>query len=370
MLTITAAQARAHVFDRQHLTTAAPDLHAMVQQQIVVQTQLDQGLEHAAFVRVPAASIAQVNAALHARTLVKTWTIRSTKHTAIPRDLPLLVQAVNRERIEWWRKAICKRFKFTEAQLDAVEAGILDAAKDGPLDRKAMHAAVPLLNDIDPRTWNGAMMGLVYRGEMVFTDEPGPTFARRDRWLPDLEWSLPDEDIARREFIRRFFYAFGPATLYDLAHWAGWRITDTRNRLAAVEDMLRPLTVEGWAGDFLALASDIDRLTAADPAAIPPVLLIGKFDALSVGWKDKTRFLDEEHYKLVYKKAAQIEATVWFSGRVAGGWRSRATKKTLTVTVVPFRTFSTAETTHLEAQAAALAAFYGLGLNLQVAADF
>ena len=53
---------------------------------------------------------------------------------------------------------------------------------------------------------------------------------------------------------------------------------------------------------------------------VPLVRLLPKFDALIMGHKDKTRFMDEAARKRVFLPAAEVSATVLVDGRVEGVW--------------------------------------------------
>lgn len=130
------------------------------------------------------------------------------------------------------------------------------------------------------------------------------------RWCPEglAEWAT---EAAEVELARRWLAAFGPGTAEDLRWWAGWTKTQTRRALTE----LRPVEVDldGTAG--LVLAGDLDEPPAVEPwAALLPAL-----DSTPMGWQQRDWFLGE-HGPRVFDRNGNIGPTVWWDGRIVGGW--------------------------------------------------
>ena len=53
----------------------------------------------------------------------------------------------------------------------------------------------------------------------------------------------------------------------------------------------------------------------------PSVNLLPSLDPYIMGYRDRRRFLDPEHYDQVFDQAGNAFATVWVNGRVVGVWR-------------------------------------------------
>lgn len=349
---LTSTQALAFYLQRQFLTTPAPDPEAVPRRLIAIQTQVDSTLPNALWRRCPDVKPDWVESAFNERrSIVKVWTIRQTLHTVAPDDLPLLVAAFGN-----WMAAERYRHRHKWSNLSdeenaALERGLYEALGDGPMTYDELREAVPEFT-IEP--YGRELKPLVFRGDVVALDNK--RFARRDRWLPDLEWNLPTEADARVELARRYLEGYGPASVHDFAHWSGLRISDSRPAFEALE--LVPVAIEGWQGDCFLLPEQVEAARAAQE--IPPLLLMPKYDVVTLAHKDKTRILDEGHYKQVFKPSAHVEAVVLIDGRVAATWRQKMTKTMLKVALVWSQNLRASDKRLLEAEAQALAAFYGL----------
>jgi hypothetical protein len=135
-----------------------------------------------------------------------------------------------------------------------------------------------------------------------------------DRWL---EGGIPafDADMARGQLIRAWLAAFGPATETDLRWWTGWTARDARTALASVPHAT--VDLDGTTG-FLP-ADDLEPVEAPEPwAALLPTL-----DPTTMGWKERGWYLGP-HGRMLFDSAGNAGPTVWWDGRVVGGWAQRA----------------------------------------------
>jgi hypothetical protein len=130
------------------------------------------------------------------------------------------------------------------------------------------------------------------------------------RWCPEglAEWTT---EAAEVELARRWLAAFGPGTAEDLRWWAGWTKTQVRRALAE----LRPVEVDLDGVTGLVLADDLEEPPAVEPwAALLPAL-----DSTPMGWQQRDWFLGE-HGPRVFDRNGNVGPTVWWDGRIVGGW--------------------------------------------------
>ena len=148
-------------------------------------------------------------------------------------------------------------------------------------------------------------------------------------------------DAARRELVRRYLAAFGPATRAEIAGWSGLKVRDFADRL----DGLRRLR-DDRGRELL----DLPRapLPAADTPA--PVRFLPKFDNVLL---DRQRVLPEEYRRLVVRKNADVQPTFTVDGLVAGSWSFRRGR----VTTEPFAPLPRTGKRELEDEASRLAAW-------------
>ncbi|MFF7943732.1 winged helix DNA-binding domain-containing protein [Nocardia gamkensis] len=139
------------------------------------------------------------------------------------------------------------------------------------------------------------------------------TWAPIESWLPDGVPALPAAE-ARVELVRRWLRAFGPAPVSDVKWWTGWTLGEVRAALGALD--LVEVDLDGVTG--VLLADDVEPVAAPEPwAALLPAL-----DPTPMGWQAREWYLGP-HAPRVFDSNGNIGPTVWWDGRVVGGWAQR-----------------------------------------------
>ena len=139
------------------------------------------------------------------------------------------------------------------------------------------------------------------------------------RWAPLETWcqgGLPEWPAgeAEVELARRWLAAFGPATAEDLRWWAGWSAGQVKRALARLGPA--EVDLDGAAG--VMLPDDLDPVPPPEPwaALLPPL------DTTPMGWSRREWFLGP-HGPRLFDRTGNVGPTVWWDGRVIGGWASR-----------------------------------------------
>ncbi|QHC26271.1 winged helix DNA-binding domain-containing protein [Streptomyces sp. GS7] len=148
--------------------------------------------------------------------------------------------------------------------------------------------------------------------------------SRRGGWTSNQHaWTLAPElpdmpaPLARAELVRHWLGAFGPGTVADLKWWTGWTVTETRKAVAAAQAVEVRLD-DGITG--YALAEDLDA-PVADPE--PSAVLLPALDPTPMGWRERGFYLDPDHVAALFDRMGNIGPTVWWDGRIVGGWAQR-----------------------------------------------
>ncbi|MCB0077890.1 MAG: AlkZ family DNA glycosylase [Anaerolineales bacterium] len=293
------------------------------------------------------------------RTLVKLWGQRGTLHLYASDEWPL-IHAANAVRNRWWERHAEDAAAYAKAA-DAVGALIEER---GTLGRSDLRESEIALEDHHFSAWGGIFAELVRRGVACHGPAEGGEgrFMARSHWLPELEWAPPDGDEANVKLARRFFAAYGPATVQDFAYWRGWYVAACKRWLAALGDDLVEVTVDG--APMLALRDDLDALRRTPPPHDAwPVRMLYRFDPLLLAVKDKSWLVDDAHYKRIWRPAGHIEGTIIDHGRAVATWRYQRKSSGLSIGVSPFAPLPTHVQRAVEGQAQAIAAFFGLPLQ-------
>ncbi|MFE7857726.1 winged helix DNA-binding domain-containing protein [Streptomyces sp. NPDC057403] len=136
-------------------------------------------------------------------------------------------------------------------------------------------------------------------------------------------WALapahPELDLAgaQAELIGRWLAACGPATEADLKWWTGWKVTDVRRALAAIG--ARPVSLDEGTG--YVVEGDADPV--AGPVE-PWAALLPALDPTAMGWQSRDWYLAPELRPSLFDRSGNVGPTVWWDGRVVGGWAQRA----------------------------------------------
>jgi hypothetical protein len=271
------------------------------------------------------------------RSLVRMLGMRRTLFV-VPRELVPIVDAActraiaarERRRVEqmvadsgistqpavWVRRAMTTAERALEARGDAFTS---DLTRSIPTLGRRLRAGTGTRWEITQSAGSRILPQLAMEGRIV-RGRPRSTWVNGQyRWVPATAWlgaeiERLDPAVAQRELARRWLAAFGPATEIDLRWWTGWTARVARAALAAIPHEV--VDLDGAAG--LVLAHDVD---AVDPPA-PSAALLPTLDPTTMGWKERGWYLGP-YERLLFDANGNAGPTVWWDGRVVGGWSQR-----------------------------------------------
>lgn len=297
--------------------------------------------------RMRAGGVAEVDRALYEdRTLLRLLAMRRTVFVTGRADAPALLagcslEVAARERRKLLGLLAASGVADSPAGVEKWLTGAEQAAVEA-LAARGEATAAELAGD-DPRfateivlsrgkSYEGRqkaaarlLLLLAAEGRVVRGRPRGGWTSHQYRWSPVERWlpgGLPplDEEAAEAELARRWLSVFGPATVEDLRWWTGWTKTRTSRALAAVH----PVEVRMAAGEDttvpgLVLPGDLDTTEAPAPwAALLPAL-----DSTPMGVHERAWFLGP-HGPRLFDRAGNIGPSLWWEGRVVGGWAQDA----------------------------------------------
>lgn len=280
--------------------------------------------------RVPGAVEADVDAALEARQIVRTWPLRGTLHL-MPSTRLRDVLALTGPRIH--RKSATTR---RELELDdATYATVRDVAERelaaGPRSRAELQAAWEA-SGIATGGQRGyhllawlALDAVICLGPAEGRDQ---RFVLVDEWLP----AAPgiDHEATLTWLITTYFRGHGPATVRDAAWWSGLTLTDVRRAIAASGDALAPFD-----GERFVATQGNDADGGASRAA--GRLMLPAFDEYFLGYTDRFPVCDPVHARRVVPGGNGVFQPVLVDrGRVVGLWRRRDARRGASVTLEAF----------------------------------
>ncbi|MFC8515771.1 winged helix DNA-binding domain-containing protein [Streptomyces sp. NPDC057257] len=188
--------------------------------------------------------------------------------------------------------------------------------------------------------------GKVVRGRPL-----GSWTSSQFRWAvapPHPELDVPEAQAA---LLGRWLAACGPATEADLKWWTGWKVTDVRRALAAIEAQEVSLDE----GKGYVVHGDADPV--AGPAE-PWAALLPALDPTAMGWQARDWYLPPELRPRLFDYSGNVGPTVWWNGRVIGAWAQRPDGE-IAWHLLDEEGIGRAERTAIEAEAARLRGWVG-----------
>ncbi len=109
-----------------------------------------------------------------------------------------------------------------------------------------------------------------------------------------------------------------PRPVTDLKWWTGWNAGDVKKALALLD--VTEVDLGGNTG--IVLSDDLEPAPEPEPwAALLPAL-----DATPMGWQERGWFLGG-HGLTLFDRNGNIGPSIWWDGRVVGGWAQRRTAR-------------------------------------------
>ena len=338
--TIGIAERRARLARRHHLAfdARADDFAQLAGDMVGLHATDPASVYLAARARMRDATVAEIERVLYEeRRALRMIGMRRTMFV-VPLELAAVVQAACTEVIALTQRRRYARM-LEQAGIAADGAAWLDdvaSATLAALEARGEAFAAELSADVprlrakvhygEGRKWAGSQSATTYvlfllaaEGRIVRGRPRGSWTSSQHRWVPARSWfpaPLPrlDPVAARTELVRRWLAAFGPGTLADLGWWTGLPLGQVRAALAAIE----PVEVDLGGTTGFVLSEDDEP----EPEPEPWVALLPALDPTVMGWKERSWYLGE-HGRTVFDTAGNAGPTVWWSGRIVGGWAAR-----------------------------------------------
>lgn len=292
----------------------------------------------------------QVEDAVRAREIVRTWPMRGTLHWVAAEDARWMCRLLAAPG----GTALTTRY----AQL-GLTAGDVDRA--GRLFEEHLHEpmsrpeliALLAAHGIDPAgqrayhlVGHHCMSGLLCQGPLVGKQ---PSFVLIDAWVP--RSLTPSHDEALATVAERYVRSHGPVTDKDLAGWIGKGLGLARQALELIGARLVREERDG-----VTWLTHVDAPTAPDRPT--GVHLLPQWDEFLLGYRSRDLTLPPEHLAAVVPGRNMVfKPTLVVDGEVAGIWRREQRGGRVLVQVTPFVPLTPARWRDVETAATAYGRF-------------
>ncbi|MGW0337833.1 winged helix DNA-binding domain-containing protein [Streptomyces sp. NPDC003011] len=281
----------------------------------------------------PAGTVPETGRALYEdRTLVRTHGMRHTVFV-FPTELTAVVHASTGLTVAARERATLLKDMAKAGAPDAAWLKEVEESALAALARRGQATAAELAED-EPRlrerfvyaagkSYEGVhtvstrlLKVLGTEGKVVRGRPLGSWTSSQFRWAVAPAHPELDPAQAQASLLERWLTACGPATEADLTWWTGWRVTEVRRALSAIG--ARAVSLDEGVG-YVA-AGDVDPV--AEPAE-PWAALLPALDPTAMGWRQRDWYLAPKVRETLFDRSGNVGPTVWWNGRVVGGWAQR-----------------------------------------------
>lgn len=290
------------------------------------------------------ASVVEIDAALYDdRSLERSTTIRRTVFAMSPEMARLACGTFNLELVAKLRAQLAKWLDTADEVTEPVEEFLQRAeqhvveflstqssatgtvlAKDVP-ELRVMFDPRPNAPSSKPiRVTSKLLEIMAVEGTIVRSRPIGNDFTsgvwtwvlagEHRRWIDD----APDPDQALAGLLSHHLTSFGPATLTDVAWWTGL----PKQRVRSGLDAIRAVDVDLEGVREAGFVADSDELEA--PLASLSVSLLPGLDSTTMGWKQRSWYVDDSAAAGIFDRNGNAGPTIWVDGKVVGVWTQRA----------------------------------------------
>lgn len=303
------------------------------------------------------------------RSLIRSWLMRDTVHIVPSTSFHTLRRALRDSLMrEWNRWTVKTGRKDDTSSWEPYYARILEALEGGPQTMAEIVRHVERSGGVDRATISRIVREMSLTGLVCHATSKGPwyhntehKFARVDRWMPK-----PANEITEREagayLAEMYLEAYGPASVSDFAYWSGMRVREAAPIFEQISGSIEKVRIEGKRGKYLILSRDANALSQMGEGP-SWVRLLPQFDALIMGHRDKSRFLDPQLKGEVFLPRANVAATILVNGQVKGTWNIRK-KKEWELALSPFHRPESDERELVEREIDDLRRFTGFDIDV------
>ena len=293
-----------------------------------------------AWARVDGMTVPDLEQALYVdRSLVKHLAMRRTLFVFPRATLSFAQAGVSNRVADGERRRLIRDVEMEglhrngERWLSESSEQVLAVLSDGrEATSSELREAIPLLEGAiaygEGKSWGGqapvgprVLTTLSAAGRIVRASNDGRWTSSRPRWASMKSWlgeeipPRPEADGVAR-LVEQWLRVFGPGTAADIKWWLGSTLGAVRGALAALHAV--EVDLDGRTGFLLP-----DDLEATDPVE-PWAALLPPLDPTTMGWFERDWYLGP-HKALLFDTSGNAGPTVWWDGRIVGGWRQSDT---------------------------------------------
>lgn len=299
-------------------------------------------------------SDADIEQAFNNGEIIRTHVLRPTWHFVAPADIRWMLQ-LTAPRIR-----MLSRYQYRQLELDdklfvksnkiigkalLAEAhllrsdliSVLDKAKIPTNEQRFIH--IMMRAELDGLVCSGPRIGKQF------------SYALLDKRVPATP-SITDQE-ALAKLALKYFTGHGPASLADFAWWSGLTVTDAKEALALIKEVLVEVNSDGktyW------MPKDAESVLPSNA----DVHILPAYDEYLISYADRGAALGPKHFRTVATSNGIFNPVLVINGKVAGTWKRNINKGKVDIEIRAFDKISASAAVRLNAATRRYKKFLGM----------
>lgn len=254
------------------------------------------------------------------RTLGKVRCVRKTIYIHPKDRIPIVWKPTARQVITESKGFMANR-GVTEEVYDKLSTDILQMLRGREMAAADIKATLKTDADISSILYFMCDQGLLIRARPVKGwKDRRHRYALFDDYFPEIQLEEFREGEAITALMSLYLASFGPASEVDAVWWTGLGKTKVRKALQELEDQLVEISIPEIGEGLIMFQSDRERVEVVKLPREPVTNLLPSLDPYLMGYKERERYLDREHYDLVFDRSGNATSTILVNGKVVGVW--------------------------------------------------
>jgi len=234
--------------------------------------------------------------------LIKSWGQRTTLHI-FHKDDYSLISSIYKDVDNWvYKYAKSLNVDYKECLL-AIKKYFVNSPKL-VISKKELTEILPTKHKKELMQWSG-MLILAALHQILYG-----VVNSKDEKLYSINKEVKDIST-KKKIIEKYFKYYSPASISDFLHWAGLKKRDVEVELSKYLQDKSFFNIDSKKYYYDELPNDM---------ILEYPLLLGKFDPLLVGYKNKKWILGNYDSNIIWKKAGQVEGAILSEKGLIGTW--------------------------------------------------
>ena len=187
------------------------------------------------------------------------------------------------------------------------------------------------------------------------------TYVLLDDWVRPAP--TPSRESALAELARRYFAAYGPATVDDLAAWSGVPMAEARAATSRAHAGLVEISIRGKPA-FMARKSL--RQSGNRSTAKPTVRLLPAFDAYLLGYRHRDFAVSPAMERRLQRGGGWLHPAVVVDGRAVAAWSLDRAGPNARITIEPFEALSRPIRTSIDTEGGDISRFLDFAITIRI----